>query len=193
MSVGRVADGSYFLNFGINMITDMRLLPDHSILETDLCVIGGGAAGIAIARGLSGSRLRVLLAESGDFDPDPSVQSLYQGQSVGEAYGAELDACRSRYFGGSTNCWGGMCLPLSECDFRAREWVAHSGWPICYQELKPYLIRAHKLCDRGPYLYAREIVDLLPSTGRRRISTGRLCSSLQRWLSRSSRDLVLVE
>jgi choline dehydrogenase-like flavoprotein len=144
------------------MITDMRSLPNHSLLETDLCVIGGGAAGIAMARELSGSHLRVVLAESGDFDRDPSTQSLYEGQSIGEAYGAGLDECRARYFGGSTNCWGGMCLPLSECDFRERTWVAYSGWPICYQDLIPYLIRAHDLCDKGPYLYGQEVVNSLP-------------------------------
>jgi choline dehydrogenase-like flavoprotein len=144
------------------VITDLRTLPGHSILETDLCVIGAGAAGIAIARDLSGSRLRVVLAESGGFNLDPAVQSLYAGQSTGEPYGAGLDACRSRYFGGSTNCWGGMCLPLSEWDFRERKWVSYSGWPIRYQELEPYLVRAHELCDSGPYMYGREVLQSLP-------------------------------
>jgi choline dehydrogenase-like flavoprotein len=144
------------------MMIDLRTLPEHSIMETDLCVIGGGAAGISIARALSGSRLRVVLAESGGLDPDPTVQSLYSGQSTGEAYGADLDACRSRYFGGSTNCWGGMCLPLSEWDFLERKWVSHSGWPIRYQELEPYLVRAHELCDKGPYLYGKQVLTSLP-------------------------------
>ena len=147
------------------MMNDLRALPAHSILDTDVCVIGGGAAGIAIARELSGSRLRVVLAESGGFDHDPAVQALYKGENTGEAYGADLDACRSRYFGGSTNCWGGMCLPLSEWDFHERKWVSHSGWPIRYQELKPYLVRAHELCDSGPYMYGREVLDSLPFEG----------------------------
>lgn len=144
------------------MITDMRTLPERSIMQTDLCVIGGGAAGIAIARDLSGSRLRVVLAESGGFNLDPAVQSLYKGQSTGEPYGADLDACRLRYFGGSTNCWGGMCLPLSEWDFHERKWVSHSGWPIRYQELEPYIVKAHELCDNGPYMYGREVLNSLP-------------------------------
>jgi choline dehydrogenase-like flavoprotein len=144
------------------VITDLRALPSHSIFDTDLCVIGGGAAGVAIAHDLSGSGLRVVLAESGGFEHDPAVQSLYKGENRGGAYGADLDACRSRYFGGSTNCWGGMCLPLSEWDFRQREWVSHSGWPIRYQELEPYLIRAHELCDGGPYMYGSEVLKSLP-------------------------------
>ncbi len=86
------------------MMTDLRDLPERSVMDTDLCVIGGGAAGITIARNLSGGRLRVVLAESGGFNLDPAVQSLYKGQNMGGAYGADLDACRSRYFGGSTNC-----------------------------------------------------------------------------------------
>jgi choline dehydrogenase-like flavoprotein len=143
------------------VITDLRTLPVHSILETDLCVIGAGAAGIAIARDLSGSGLRVLLAESGGFNLDPAVQSLYKGQSTGEAYAADLDACRSRYFGGSTNCWGGMCLPLSEWDLTKRRWVSYSGWPIRYQELEPYLFKAHALYDDGPYMYGKEVLNSL--------------------------------
>lgn len=141
------------------MITDMRLVGDRSALEADLCIIGGGAAGIAIAREMSRTRMRVVLAESGGFHPDSSVQSLYEGENIGQAYGASLDACRSRYFGGSTNCWGGMSLPLSEWDFSGRSWVPYSGWPIGYQDLKPYLVRAHALCDRGPYLYGREVAE----------------------------------
>lgn len=140
------------------MIADLRHLENLSIIETDLCVVGGGAAGISIAHALSGTQIRILLVESGDFNSDPAVQSLYEGDVTGEAYAATLDTCRSRYFGGSTNCWGGMCLPLSEWDFRKKAWISFSGWPISYRELEPYLIRAHQLCDDGPYMYGEEVL-----------------------------------
>ena len=46
--------------------------------------------------------------------------------------------------GGSTTQWGGQALPLMPSDFEKRDWVAHSGWPIQFDELKTYYERACK-------------------------------------------------
>ena len=59
---------------------------------------------------------------------------------------AAVDATRCRYFGGTTNLWGGACRPLDELDFVRRDWVAHSGWPFALASLLPYYQRAR------PYL-----------------------------------------
>jgi choline dehydrogenase-like flavoprotein len=135
------------------MICDLRKLAAPEVFETDLCIIGAGAAGIAIAREFIGSPWRVLLLEGGGFHREQSSQQLYVGPSIGEPYYQPLDACRSRFFGGSTNCWVGMCAPLDEIDFEERPWIPRSGWPISYNEVEPFLGRAHRLCSTGPCLY----------------------------------------
>ena len=135
------------------MIADIRTLPHDSPIEADVCIIGGGAAGIALARDLLSSPFKVVLLESGGYRREDRVQRLGSADSIGEKYFQELHECRSRRFGGSTNCWGGICTPLHAIDYEKRPWVPWSGWPIAGAQLEPYLRRAHDLCGVGPYLY----------------------------------------
>jgi choline dehydrogenase-like flavoprotein len=139
------------------MFIDGRNIPQDTILETDIAVIGAGAAGITLARELIGSRRRVILIESGGFDLEAETQALYEGQSQGVDY--PLDAARLRYFGGSTNHWGGFCRPLAAIDFEQRDWVPHSGWPISRADLDPYYTRAQQVCQLGRDLVAADFDD----------------------------------
>src|SRR3954466_6884794 len=47
------------------LISDANEVPADTCLATDVCVIGSGAAGIALALALSGTGISVLLLESG--------------------------------------------------------------------------------------------------------------------------------
>jgi choline dehydrogenase-like flavoprotein len=136
------------------MIEDARQIPSWRVLECDVCIVGSGAAGIALAKALD-SKLEVCILESGGFQPEARTQSLYQGRIVGRQY-FPLDACRQRFFGGSTNCWAGFCRPLEPLDFETRDWVPFSGWPITRTDLDPYYERAHELLFLGPYDYRPE-------------------------------------
>lgn len=98
------------------MIADFRIDDVGSVVQTDLCVIGAGAAGITIARDFIGSSLQVCLVESGGLDFDEMTQTLYQGSNIGLPY-FDLDESRLRFFGGSTNHWNGQSAPLDELDF----------------------------------------------------------------------------
>ena len=93
------------------MFVDARSLPAEEQLDADLCIVGAGAAGIVLAATLAGVGRRIILVESGDLAPDPATQDLYRGLSVGLPYA--IVASRLRYFGGTTNHWGGWCRPSS--------------------------------------------------------------------------------
>ena len=129
------------------MLTDARTLTSGSALEADLCIIGGGAAGITMAMELLHSSLRVLLIESGGTEPDPATQALTEGDSIGLPATSldnpvSLDQIRLRYLGGTTNHWAGFCRPLSPIDFEPRDHLRVSGWPIGYADFVPYWERA---------------------------------------------------
>jgi choline dehydrogenase-like flavoprotein len=107
-------------------------------LEADVCVIGGGPAGIAVASELDGSSLSVCLLESGGIDFDRRADALNE-LSAGSGDFETPNGTRRRQFGGSSNMWqvrlrrmstGARYLPLSPSDFEEREWVPNSGWPF---------------------------------------------------------------
>ena len=142
------------------MIAEFDARKGAEPLVVDLCIVGGGAAGIAMARHFAGSKLRVVLLESGGYKYDPALQALYEGQNTGMPY-FDLHSCRTRQFGGSTNCWGGMCTPMTAVDFSHRSWVPHSGWPFDAQALEPHMRAAHTLCGIGPYGYDESVWGML--------------------------------
>jgi choline dehydrogenase-like flavoprotein len=124
-------------------------------LEVDLCIAGAGAAGITLARNLASSSRRILLLESGDLQPDAETQALYAGPVSGPM-DYPLAGTRLRFFGGSTNCWSGFCMPLDETDFLSRPWVPHSGWPFGLEKLWAYYEKAQSILDLGTMLYQRD-------------------------------------
>jgi len=124
---------------------------DEMVLSSDVCIIGAGAAGITIALELMESGLDVLLLESGDVDPDPATQDLYDGENVGQPLAVldgevSLDTIRLRYLGGTTNHWAGYCRPLEPVDFMKRDNLEVSGWPIDRDAMFPYWARAAEWC-----------------------------------------------
>jgi choline dehydrogenase-like flavoprotein len=133
------------------MFADARRLDDGTRLEADIAIVGAGPAGITIARAFAGSRFRIALVESGGLEFDPEVQDLHAGASTGIQY--PVAGSRLRYFGGSSNHWGGYCRPLDPIDFEAREWVPHSGWPFGRDVLDPYYGRASEAVEVAPGRY----------------------------------------
>ena len=138
------------------MLIDSRHILNNRTIETDLCIIGSGAAGLTIAKQWLNSKTLVLLLESGGFDFDRKTQYLYDGRHAGTFLSERsqyLLVSRLRYFGGSTNHWGGYCRPLDEIDFEKRPWVPNSGWPFPKSHLEPYYRRALPLLEIEPFDY----------------------------------------
>src|SRR6476620_8141741 len=128
------------------MIADGRSVSEDETVETDVCIVGGGVAGITLAQEFLGQGFEVLLLESGDLARDDKTQSLYKGDNIGYPYYA-LDEARARFLGGSANYWdtdlgnhrpGVRLRPLDPIDFEERDWVPYSGWPFDRSHLDPF-------------------------------------------------------
>ena len=132
------------------MHIDARELPDNSLIEGDICIIGAGAAGISVALEWMNSPYKIILLEGGGFEYDDKVQELYAGKTTGYPY-YPLKSSRLHYFGGTTGHWAGFCSTFDSIDFMKRDWVKHSGWHIKREDLNPLYARAHKNIDLGPY------------------------------------------
>jgi choline dehydrogenase-like flavoprotein len=142
------------------MLIDLHEFSEPQIFDTDVCVAGAGAAGVALARKLVGRGHDVCLLEAGGMDFDQATQDLCMGENLGMEY-YELNHSRLRFFGGTTNIWGGRSVPLDRIDFEKRDWVPHSGWPITLDELDPYYRIAHDSLELGEYDYSRDMWEKL--------------------------------
>jgi choline dehydrogenase-like flavoprotein len=61
------------------MFIDARSVPTGSVIETEVCIVGAGAAGITLAREFTNASFRVILLESGGAEPEQAAQDLYAG------------------------------------------------------------------------------------------------------------------
>ena len=126
------------------MLLDTKRLRSGAVIESEVCIIGGGIAGITMALEFDRAGISVSVLESGGTVRDEATADLYRGGSTGIPYDFG-DGNRSRFLGGSSNCWGGFCRPWDQHAFERREWVNASGWPIGRSDLEPYYNRAHSV------------------------------------------------
>ena len=121
------------------MITDAKSIPAGTQINTDICIIGSGAAGIPLALEFENWRPRACILESGGFEDVVDYSDVYHFISRGLP--VSLDS-RTQGFGGTTRAWAGIWKPHDEIDFRLRPWVKYSGWSVAFQELSGYYDRA---------------------------------------------------
>lgn len=125
---------------------DLRTGAAQVLPEFDVCIVGAGPAGIALALALAASPLRIGLLEAGGTAP----QATPQVDIVGRPYAGAL---RSAGIGGSSHLWGGHCVPLSAAHLGRRTWVPGGAWPFGLAELLPWYARAHELLQLGRFDY----------------------------------------
>lgn len=145
------------------MIVDGRSLEDETVIDADLCIVGSGPAGIALAGALGVLGIRIAMIESGGLDREPSRDALGAGTSVGIPY-PRLERTHVRGFGGTSLHWGFAddphggwnARPLEAIDFEARSELPFSGWPIGRDDLEPFYRAAQDVCRLGPFAYEPE-------------------------------------
>lgn len=133
------------------MLIDGRGIADSATIDADICIVGTGAAGIAMAHELADCGLRICLLETGGKDPEPDLESLSEGENDGDDC-VDLTS-RQRSLGGATHLWGGNSAPFDEIDFESRDWVDATGWPIPESDLSFYYPSTQQLCQLGPCNY----------------------------------------
>lgn len=145
------------------MYLDADQLPDGSILTGfDLCIVGAGAAGIALAQQLITSSLKVLVVTSGlrtdkgEPSPDTPRQQFYRG-SVGpflqQVNPGFLTSTRLNAYGGTTNHFAFYAHPLAAEDLLPRPGYRAAHWPIGIEELNRYYPAANAFGSYGPFNY----------------------------------------
>ncbi|MEB3350657.1 MAG: GMC family oxidoreductase [Cyanobacteriota bacterium] len=156
------------------MLIQRRELSAGSLLRADVCIVGAGAAGLALAWALDGEPLDVLLLEAGEQGINPGLQDGADGTAETAILPGRGDypfrESRVRALGGTTLRWSGACLALDADDFQARPWLRGSGWPIDRAELDPFYCQAARFLGL-PAWERHTQLDSSPLQGRGLVAT----------------------
>jgi choline dehydrogenase-like flavoprotein len=119
----------------IDFADQSHAIPDH----TDVCIVGAGVMGLAIASHLlAHSQRRVLLVEEGGLE-DTESSSAVPAERHGGDVASAVAGSRAMGFGGSSRRWGGQALPFSPLDLADRPFLGErGGWPISWEELNRF-------------------------------------------------------
>src|SRR5215472_15553791 len=125
------------------MLIDACTVDRGTLIETDVCVIGTGPAGLTLIKDLAAEPIRICAVESGGREFEHNAQALSEGTTISpDGYPSHLlTAARRRQLGGAANLWDDelnagegdelvRLVPLDAIDFEKRAWVPHSGWPF---------------------------------------------------------------
>lgn len=137
-----------------------------AITGCNICIVGGGPAGLLVADELSRRGIDVVVLESGGASGSETAD-LGQGDVIGDPISAlDLVATRHRRFGGNAHLWCAKLEPrspgrtlgvrygtMTRLAFDSRAWLPNPGWPIGYDELHRWYRRAHELLAAGPFDY----------------------------------------
>jgi choline dehydrogenase-like flavoprotein len=142
------------------MELDARRFTDGATLDTDICIVGAGPAGLVLACELVDRQCDVILLESGGSRAEPEILALNVGDATGDVY-AGLGPTRHRQVGGTTHLWnsaaqgaiGAKYAPLSAADFEQRPSRDNGGWPFDLSALRADYERAQRICGLGPFAY----------------------------------------
>lgn len=125
--------------------------PQPRVIQSDVCVIGGGISGATLAAKVTAERdVSVTVVEAGKqlFDLENRFAYRDRNSRYGENawpgdFIADQDAAgiisRTMAVGGQALHWGGTVPRFSREDFRVRSlYGVGYDWPITYDDLEPY-------------------------------------------------------
>ncbi|HEX4240892.1 MAG TPA: GMC family oxidoreductase [Steroidobacteraceae bacterium] len=163
---------------------DLDRDPLPASIDCEVCVIGAGPVGLAVARALAERRRRVVLLEQGpriaerqDAAEVEFGHEAYAGATIGRAFGA----------GGTSTLWGGQLLPVREADLHGRPQIGAPPWPIPFAEIERHFPVLERWLRVVPGSYA------IPRTGMPHplaaLEWGDLAPRISKWTPFGRRNL----
>jgi choline dehydrogenase-like flavoprotein len=120
----------------------------------DLCVVGTGPVGMALALEFERLGRDVLVLESGGKDVDTALSEASRAEIVDIERHAPMEIAVVRALGGTSWTWGGRCVAYDDVDWIPREFVADAHWPVSHEEVRPFYKRAteYLLCGSDAFM-----------------------------------------
>jgi choline dehydrogenase-like flavoprotein len=132
------------------------------VTDWDVCVVGTGPVGMALALEFERLGCTVLVLEAGGQEVNAAGSEASRAAIVDPQRHAPMEIAVVRALGGTSWTWGGRCVAFDEIDWMRRDFVADARWPIPGDEIRPYYKRAteYLLCGSDSFTvpYKRELV-----------------------------------
>lgn len=141
---------------------DLQQSSPGEVFRSTVCIIGGGIAGLVMARRLAHHGIAVHLLEAGGLSLEERSQDLYRAAMQSDVHLGTTEG-RFRTFGGSSTRWGGQLLPFTPDVFSPPPGTPSLPWPIGESDLEPFYPEVQKMVgvDSLPFT-----ADLLPALNR---------------------------
>ncbi|MDD0815691.1 aldo/keto reductase [Curvibacter sp. HBC28] len=146
----------------------------------DLCVMGAGPVGLALALEAASRGLLVLVVDAGHANPAESPPDWTGSERVHPAHHAPLELATHVGLAGTTWLWGGRCVPYEAVDFEARPQVPQAGWPLSEADIAPWYPRAARYVGCGSAEFRRPLPPEAAASAVSRLRAFDL-TQLERW------------
>lgn len=119
----------------------------------DLCIVGTGPCGMALALELESLGQEILVLESGTREVDPALADTSRAIIETPETHASMDIAVCRALGGTSWLWGGRCVAYDSVDWIDRDFVPDAHWPTAEEEIRPWYRKAceYLLCGNEAF------------------------------------------
>lgn len=125
---------------------------------TDVCIVGAGPVGLALAFKLEELGISVTLVEMGAGGATDDAGA--GGIEFTNGHHAPSLAMSRPGIGGASALWGGRCVTFDDIDLQKRDHVPFSGWPISHEELRRHYPEALTFLNCNAAEPAFEAIDV---------------------------------
>jgi choline dehydrogenase-like flavoprotein len=169
------------------MHVDLEQVEAGAVAEAEVCVLGGGIAGLILARRLAAGGKRVMLLEAGGLEFEERSQALYAAEMTAENHRGSNEG-RFRTFGGSSTRWGGQLMSLTADIFSPPAGSTGVPWPIGEEAITPYYSQVQEIFQLGTLPFTGA---LLPALGHPAVAlTPKLRLRYSKWSPFKRRNLA---
>jgi choline dehydrogenase-like flavoprotein len=134
------------------MLIDLRQGAPWSRICAEVCIIGGGLAGLLAAHRLRAKGKRVVVLETGGREAHEGAHPLSEVEQRARPYDGAGNG-RARCLGGTSTLWGGAMIPFLPSDLDERPFLGAPKWPVAFGELARFIPDIERLfaLDTGSY------------------------------------------